>query len=135
MSDAAEAEKKAEEEIEDSLDDGRPIKEIVKDAAKAYAVAKGRQAFFAAVKLMKAKEREKGSDPKKKNTTGVKAMNKKASALRVGDITGAGEVKQIGTSPVDRKSMEIVFLGPNGTDRQIVDKSTKYSVVERRSIR
>jgi len=133
VSDAAEAESKAEEEIEQSLDDGRPIKEIVKEAAKAYAVAKGRKAFFAAVKLMKAKEKEKGGE--KKNTRGVKAMNKKASALRVGDITDAGEVKQIGVSPVDKKKMEIVFMGPSGSDRQVVDKNEKYDVVERRSIR
>lgn len=132
MSDATEAENKAEEEIEDSLDDGRPIKEIIKDATKAYAVAKGRQAFFASVKLMKAKS--KGNDGKK-NTKGVKAMNKKASALRVGDITSLGEVKQVGVSPVDRKMMEIVFMGDSGTDRQVVDKNTKFDVVERRSIK
>lgn len=135
MSDASEAESKAEEEIEDSLDDGRPIKEIIKDATKAYAVAKGRQAFFAAVKLMKAKEKGKASDPKKKNTKGVKAMQKKASSLRVGDITDAGEVLTVGRSPVDKKQFEIVFMGSGGSDRQIVDQNTKYNVVERRSIR
>ncbi|QDK02988.1 hypothetical protein KNU71_gp129 [Streptomyces phage Braelyn] len=133
MSDATEAESKAEEEISHSLDDGRPIKEIVKDAAKAYAVAKGRQAFFAAVKLMKAKEKEKGGE--KKNTKGVKAMQKKASQLRVGDITSKGEVLTVGKSPVDRKQFEIVFMGPSGSDRQVVDQNTKYEVVERRSIR
>lgn len=131
MSDATEAEDKAEEEISDSLDDGRPIKEIVKDAAKAYAVAKGRKAFFAAVKLMKAKEKEKGG----KNTKGVKAMQKKASQLRVGDITSNGEVLTIGKSPVDRKKFEIVFMGSSGSDRRVVDQNTKYEVVERRSIR
>lgn len=135
MSDASEAENKAEEEIEDSLDDGRPIKEIIKDATKAYAVAKGRQAFFAAVKLMKAKEKGKASDPKSKNTKGVKAMQKKASSLRVGDITDAGEVITVGRSPVNKKQMEIVFMAPGGSDRQIVDQNAKYDVVERRSIR
>lgn len=135
MSDASEAESKAEEEIEDSLDDGRPIKEIIKDATKAYARAKGRQAFFAAVKLMKAKEKDKGGDPKKKSTKGVKAMQKKASSLRVGDITDSGEVLTIGRSPVNKKQFEIVFMGSGGSDRQIVDQNTKYDVVERRSIR
>jgi hypothetical protein len=135
VSDASEAESKAEEEIEDSLDDGRPIKEIIKDATKAYARAKGRQAFFAAVKLMKAKEKEKGGDPKKKSTKGVKAMQKKASQLRVGDITSDGEVITIGKSPVNKKNFEIVFMGSGGSDRQIVDQNTKYDVVERRSIR
>jgi hypothetical protein len=129
---AKEAEERAEEEVEASLDDGRPIKEIVKEATKAYARAKGRQAFFAAVKLMKAKEKEKGGE--KKNTKGVRTMNKKASALRVGDVTAEGEVKQIGTSPVDRKKMEITFLGSSGAVRHVVNKSETYKVVERRSV-
>jgi hypothetical protein len=135
VSDASAAESKAEEEIADSLDDGRPIKEIIKDATKAYAVAKGRQAFFAAIKLMKAKEKAKSGDPKTKNTRNVKAMQKKASQLRVGDITDAGEVVTIGKSPVNKKNFEIVFMGSGGSDRQIVDQNTRYDVVERRSIR
>ncbi|QGH76437.1 hypothetical protein SEA_DAUBENSKI_151 [Streptomyces phage Daubenski] len=125
------AAKEAEEDIKEDLDDGRPIKEIVKDAAKAYAKAKGRQAFFAAVKLMKAKQKEQG----KSNTSGVKAMQKKASQLRVGDITSDGEVLTVGRSPVDKKQYEVVFMGSSGSDRQIVDQNTKYEVVERRSIR
>ncbi|UVK61228.1 hypothetical protein SEA_ANGELA_155 [Streptomyces phage Angela] len=122
-------ETKAEEDVESEVDD-RPIKEIIKESAKAYARAKGRQAFFWAVKNMKAQGKSKG-----KSAKSVKIPTKKASALRVGDLTAKGEVKGIQVSPINKKSMEITFVGDSGVVFETVDKNTTYKVVSRRDIK
>ncbi|QRI46125.1 hypothetical protein SEA_WATERMOORE_154 [Streptomyces phage Watermoore] len=110
--------------------DDRPIKEIIKDSAKAYARAKGRQAFFWAVKNMKAQAKEKGKDPKS-----VKVPTKKASALRVGDLTAKGELRNSQVSPIDKKKMELTFIGDSGVVYETVDKNTSYKVVSRREVK
>ena len=117
----------AETEVEQ---DDRPIKEIIKDSAKAYARSKGRQAFFWAVKNMKAQAKAKGKSPKS-----VKVPTKKASALRIGDLTSLGELKNSQVSPLDKKKMELTFIGDSGVRRVIVDKNESYKVVSRRDIK
>ncbi|QDH94001.1 hypothetical protein SEA_EVY_150 [Streptomyces phage Evy] len=120
-------ETKAESEVEQ---DGRPIKEIIKDSAKNYARAKGRQAFFWAVKNMKAQGKAKG-----KSARSVKVPTKKASALRIGDLTAKGELKNSQTSPIDKKKMELTFIGDSGVVFETVDKNQTYKVVSRRDIK
>jgi hypothetical protein len=117
----------AEAEVEQ---DDRPIKEIIKDSAKAYVNAKGRQAFFWAVKNMKAQAKSKGRSP-----GSVKVPSKKASSLRVGDLTSLGELKNSQVSPIDKKKMELTFIGDSGVNRVIVDKNESYKVVSRREVR
>lgn len=120
-----------ESEVEASIEaDDRPIKEIIKEASRQFARAKGRQAFFFAVKLVKLKGKDNG-----KSVKAVKIPSKKASDLRPGDITSEGEVKQVGRSPVDKNSMEISFLGERGVSFQTVPSKQKYDVLERRSIK
>lgn len=116
-------------EVEIAEDD-RPIKEIIKDSAKNYARAKGRQAFFWAVRNMKAQAKASGKNPKS-----VKVPTKKASALRIGDLTAKGEVRGIQASPINKKAMEITFVGDSGVIFETVDKSTSYKVVSRREVR
>lgn len=120
-------ESKAESEVEQ---DDRPIKEIIKESAKNYARAKGRQAFFWAVKNMKAQGKAKG-----KSAKSVKVPTKKASALRIGDLTAKGELRNSQVSPIDKKKIELTFVGDSGVVRDIVDKNETYKVVSRRDIK
>lgn len=120
-------ESKAESEVEQ---DDRPIKEIIKESAKNYARAKGRQAFFWAVKNMKAQGKAKGKNPKS-----VKVPTKKASALRVGDITAKGELRNSQAALLDKKKIELTFVGDSGVVYETVDKNATYKVVSRRDIK
>lgn len=120
-------ESKAESEVEQ---DDRPIKEIIKESAKAYGRAKGRQAFFWAVKNLKAQGKARG-----KSAKSVKVPTKKASQLRIGDLTAKGELRNSQVSPIDKKKMELTFVGDSGVVRDIVDKNETYKVVSRRDIR
>lgn len=117
----------AEAEVEQ---DDRPIKEVIKDSAKAYAKAKGRQAFFWAVKNMKAQAKSKGKNPKS-----VKVPTKKASALRVGDLTAKGELRNSQISLLDKKKVELTFIGDSGVVYETVDKNASYKVVSRREVK
>jgi hypothetical protein len=123
----SDVENEAETEIER---DDRPIKEIMKEASREFAKAKGRQAFFFAVKLLKAKAKDDN-----KSVKSVRIPKKRASALRPGDVTEKGEVKQVGKSPIEKNKMEITFLGERGVDVVLVESNTQYEVVERRSIK
>jgi hypothetical protein len=123
------ATEEVEAEVEVEQDD-RPIKDIIKDSAKAYAKAKGRKAFFWAVKNMKAQAKGKGKSPKS-----VKVPTKKASALRIGDLTANGELKNSQVSPINKKMMELTFISDDGVVRRIVDKNTSFKVVSRRDIK
>jgi hypothetical protein len=123
------ATEEAAAEVEVEQDD-RPIKEIIKDSAKSYAKAKGRQAFFWAVKNMKAQAKSKGKSPKS-----VKVPTKKASALRIGDLTAKGELRNSQISPIDKKKIELTFIGDSGVVYETVDKNAAYKVVSRRDVK
>jgi hypothetical protein len=107
--------------------DDRPIKEIIKDSAKKYARAKGRQAFFWAVANMKAQDKEKGKK--------TKIPKKSVSALRPGDLTEHGQVVQVGRHPTERGSYQVTFMGDQGSLVENYGGRDKLIVVSRREIK
>jgi hypothetical protein len=127
----AKLEDQIEAEVEDEIEeDDRPIKTIVADAAKAYAKAKGRAMFFAAVKSVKARGKSGGKPVKK-----VRIPSKSASALRIGDITVHGQVITVGRSPLKRNEYTVAFNGDNGVTEMSVSSNEKFKVVERREVK
>lgn len=122
-----------ESSIDSDLNDGRTIKEIVKEASKEYAKAKGRALFFWGWKKIKAEKREKSGDPKKRIK--LRLPDKRVSSLRPGDITEFGEVRMVGTSPVQKGHYEVTFVGDRGVSVQTLKGTAGMPVIERRSIR
>lgn len=127
MSDEDKIEKEAEESVEG---DDRPIKEILKEAAKSAAKAQGRRLFFYIVKNIKAQGKEKG-----KSAKSVKIPQKSISALRPGDVTEYGQVIQVGKSVIEKNHYQVTFSGDSGYDVQTLPGKNKVKVVSRRSIK
>lgn len=127
MSDEDKIEAEAEESVES---DDRPIKEIMKDAAKAAAKAQGRRLFFYIVKNIKAQGKKDG-----KKVKSVRIPQKTIAALRPGDVTEYGQVAQVGKSPIEKNHYQVTFTGERGSDVRVMPAKEKVMVVSRRAIK
>lgn len=124
MADEDQIEAEATTQVEQ---DDRPIKEILKESARNYTRAKGRQAFFWALKNLKAQDKEKGKK--------TKIPKKSVSALRPGDLTEHGQVVQVGKHPTERGSYQVTFMGDRGSIFESYGGRDKVIVVSRREIK
>lgn len=130
MSDEDKIEKAAEAEVEEESGDDRPIKEIIKEAAKNAAKAQGRRLFFYIVKNMKAQGKENG-----KSVKSVKIPQKAISSLRPGDVTEYGQVAQVGKHVIEKGAYQVTFVGDRGSDVRVMPGKERVKVVSRREIK
>jgi len=115
-------------EAEAEAASGKSWKRIAAEAAWKFSKEKGYPAFRAGVKYLYAH----GKDLKNKP---MKTGEKKASALRVGDVTVLGQVSEAKRDPIEKNVYQISFISSTGIKIEKVPANKKFGVVERRQVK
>ncbi|QGH79029.1 hypothetical protein SEA_SPELLY_167 [Streptomyces phage Spelly] len=115
-------------EAEAEAASGKSWKKIAAEAAWKFSKEKGYPAFKAGVKYLYAQ----GKDMKNKP---MKPGDKKASALRPGDMTVLGQVSEVKRDPIQRNNYQVSFISSTGIKIETVPGSHKFGVIERRQVR
>jgi hypothetical protein len=115
-------------EAEAEVAAGKSWKRVAAEAAWKFSKEKGYPAFRAGVKYLYAQ----GKDLKNKP---MKPGEKKASALRPGDMTVLGQVSEAKRDPIQKNNYQISFISSAGVKVESVPGNKKFGVFERRSIR
>jgi hypothetical protein len=115
-------------EAEAEVAAGKSWKRVAAEAAWKFSKEKGYPAFRAGVKYLYAQ----GKDLKNKP---MKPGEKKASALRPGDMTVLGQVSEAKRDPIQKNNYQISFISSTGVKVESVPGNKKFGVFERRSIR
>ncbi|AXH67318.1 hypothetical protein SEA_WOFFORD_159 [Streptomyces phage Wofford] len=115
-------------EAEAEAASGKSWKRIAAESAWKFSREKGYPAFKAGVKFLYAQ----GKDLKNKPT---KPGDKKASALRPGDVTVLGQVSESKKDPIARGQYQISFISSRGVVVETVPGNKKFGVVERRQVK
>jgi len=115
-------------EAEAEVAAGKSWKRVAAEAAWKFSKEKGYPAFRAGVKYLYAQ----GKDMKNKP---MKPGDKKASALRPGDMTVLGQVSECKKDPIEKNVYQISFISSTGIKIEKVSGNRKFGVVERRQVR
>ncbi|WXW92635.1 hypothetical protein SEA_ENYGMA_166 [Streptomyces phage Enygma] len=115
-------------EAEAEVAAGKSWKRVAAESAWKFSKEKGYPAFRAGVKYLYAQ----GKDMKNKP---LKPGDKKASALRPGDMTVLGQVSEVKKDPIEKNIFQVSFISSTGIKIEKVPANRKFGVVERRQVR